>query len=95
MEEKSKFISGLIPTQTFLTSRFYFSEEKKHEIIQDYLNSSFTKREIWEKHTGKCGEHGILLRWMREYGYSDKRANFVSKTKQMKIKQIYHRNLLK
>ncbi len=86
MERKSKFITGLVPTKTYVATRSYFSEEKKHEIIQDYLNSSFTKQEIWERYTGNSGEHGKILRWMREYGYSDKRPNFVSKSNQMKEK---------
>ena len=84
MEEKSKFILGLVPSQTDVDSRFYFSKEMKHHIIQDYLSSSCTKREIWEKYTGQTRDHGSLLRWMRGYGYLDKRGNFASKFDEMK-----------
>jgi transposase-like protein len=48
---------------------FHFSEEDKRGIIEDYLQSGLTKREIWEKYTGRKGEHGSILRWMYEYGY--------------------------
>jgi len=84
MEEKSKFILGLVPTQTDVDSRSYFSKEMKHHIIQDYLNSSCTKREIWKKYTGQTRDHGTMLRWMRGYGYLDKRGNFASKIHEMK-----------
>jgi hypothetical protein len=84
MEEKSKFILGLLPTQNNVDSRLYFSEEMRHYIIQDYLNSSCTKQEIWEKYTGQKKDHGTLLRWMRRYEYLDKRGNFASKSYEMK-----------
>jgi len=47
-----------------------FSEKEKRSIIEDYLQSGLSKREIWEKYTGCITEHGAILRWMREYGYS-------------------------
>jgi transposase len=89
MKNKCKFISGLVPTKTYVACRSYFSEEKKHQIIQDYLNSSCTKQEIWERYTGKKEEHGALLRWMREYGYLNKKSNFASNTSQMKRKDKF------
>jgi hypothetical protein len=48
----------------------YFSESEKRLIIEDYLQSGLSKRTIWEKYTGRNGEHGTILRWMRQYGYS-------------------------
>ena len=45
-----------------------FSEEEKHQIIKDYLQSGLTKQAIWEKYTGRREEHGHLLSWMRKYG---------------------------
>ncbi len=47
------------------------NNEKKIEIIEDYLSSDCTKQEIWFKHTGQVTEKGRLLRWMLELGYTD------------------------
>jgi transposase-like protein len=47
----------------------HFSESEKRQIIEDYLQSGETKQAIWQKYTGRREEHGIILRWMREYGY--------------------------
>ena len=47
----------------------YFSELEREYIIQEYLSTRCTKREIWEKYTGQKVEHGGLLRWMRALGY--------------------------
>jgi hypothetical protein len=47
----------------------HFSESEKRLIIEDYLQSGLSKRSIWEKYTGRNGDHGTILRWMREYGY--------------------------
>lgn len=80
MNEKSKFILGLVP---IVDGRFYFSKEMRHRIIEDYLNSSCSKREIWEKYTGQTKDHGTILRWIRCYGYIDKRGNIVSKKRKM------------
>jgi hypothetical protein len=67
--------------KTYQTSRNDFSEEEKHLIIRDYLSSGLTKREIWIKHTGKT-DHGLLLKWMRGFGYiipnDNKSSNIVS-----------------
>ncbi|MDR0206995.1 MAG: hypothetical protein LBI45_07045 [Bacteroidales bacterium] len=46
-----------------------FSETEKRTIIEDYLQSGLTKREIWEKYTGRSDEHGLILYWMYKYGY--------------------------
>jgi transposase-like protein len=60
--EKSKIILGL-------KKSFEFSLEERKLIIEEYLTSGKTKREIWEKYTGEKQEHGSLLRWMRQIGY--------------------------
>ena len=51
------------------TKIFNFSEEDKRLIIEDYLQSGLTKKEIWNKYTGRDEEHGAILYWMRKYGY--------------------------
>ena len=58
--------------------RNLFSDSERHSIIQEYLNSESTKDVIWRKYTGKT-DHGHLLRWMRELGYSDKGSYVVKK----------------
>jgi|GEM_PF-414241 len=72
MTKKSKPISvqpasGLIanPTQ-------YYSEKEKREIIEEYLATEITKVDIWKKYTGQTSEHGVIIRWMRQLGYTDK-----------------------
>ena len=47
-----------------------FNENLKRTIVEDYLQSGLTKREIWEKYTGRPSEHGKILEWMRKYGYT-------------------------
>lgn len=47
-----------------------FSIEERHEIIREFLSGKHSKVELWEKHTGQPEEHGHLLRWMRQLGYS-------------------------
>jgi len=63
MEETSKVISGLRSGSSFTTS-------ERHHIIQEMLSTNCTKREIWMKYTGQQEEHGNLLKWMRQLGYS-------------------------
>ena len=46
-----------------------FSIESRKKIVEDYLRSGKTKREIWKKYTGQEEEHGQLLKWMRQMGY--------------------------
>jgi|SRR5690606_33024369 len=58
-----------------------FSIAERRSIIEEYLSSGCSKQEIWEKYTGQKEEHGRLLRWMRQLGYStekiQRRPNFV------------------
>ena len=65
----------------------HFSEEDKRMIIEDYLASDLTKKEIWEKYTGSQSQHGLILYWMYKYGYisahKEKSAIFVSKNRTM------------
>jgi len=70
----------------------YYSDKEKIKMIEDYLTSGLTKREIWEKHTGKVEEHGTLLKWMRGYGIKDKIEKKIKfavkpKSKQMKFQE--------
>jgi len=91
MEQKSKPILGLVYQASTEYTNFYFTDDQKHTIINDYLTSGKTKREIWEKYTGRSEEHGQLLKWMRKFGYDDsvpvKKPNFVTQPNQMKKKQ--------
>jgi len=64
MYKKSKTILGLKKGK-------YFTVSERHQIIQEMLSSRCKKRAIWKKYTGESEEHGHLLRWMRELGYSD------------------------
>ncbi len=82
MDKKSKQISGLSDAYFVRKQRNFFSDEEKVQIVEDFLNSGSTKRDIWEKYTGHREEHGTILRWMREFGYINnkpvKRYNFES-----------------
>ena len=49
----------------------YFTEIERHKIIRELLSSGCTKQAIWQKYTGQTREHGHLLTWMRQLGYSD------------------------
>ena len=72
MDKKSKVNSGLNDLNfNFQKQRNAFSESEKRHIIQDFLNSNCTKREVWEKYTGEVAEHGKILSWMRQFGYID------------------------
>lgn len=57
-----------------------FTHEQKHQIIREMLSRQCTRREIWKKYTGAVEDHGKLVRWMRELGYSvevtSRRSNF-------------------
>jgi hypothetical protein len=54
------------------------TESERRRIVEEYLTTSLSKREIWERHTGQKRERGQLLRWMRKLGYPDDRSeNFV------------------
>ena len=69
-----------------------FTKEEKHQIIQEMLSTGCTKRDIWEKYTGKAEEHGQILKWMRKLGYATEPSSiktiFVEKTNQMSRKKI-------
>jgi hypothetical protein len=69
----------------------HFSKSEKFEIIEDYLGSGLSKREIWEHYTGQPVEHGHILRWMRRFGYSEsdnlKIPTFASSKKCMPMKK--------
>jgi len=68
----------------------HFREEEKRMIIEDYLQSDLSKKEIWEKYTGSQSEHGLILYWMYKYGYiseaKDKNATFTPKNRMMSQK---------
>lgn len=68
----------------------YFTDQEKHEVINDYLSSGLTKELIWRKYTGKS-DHGALLKWMRELGYVEQQKpisrNFAVTTYQMSKKK--------
>lgn len=59
--EKSKVILGLKRPSDF-------SLNERRMIIEEWLQSGKTKREIWEKYTGEPLEKGRMVRWMRELG---------------------------
>jgi hypothetical protein len=63
MEEKSKVISGL-------RNGGSFSISERHQIIQEMLSTNCTRGAIWRKYTGQPEEHGAIVRWMRQLGYS-------------------------
>jgi len=64
----------------------HFSEVEKRTIIEDYLQSNVTKKEIWEKYTGEREEHGQILYWMYKYGYiSHTNQNSVTFVPQQKV----------
>lgn len=90
MEKKSKLISGLTDRKIVQKPNKYFTDPEKHLIVQEMLETSCTKQEVWEKYTGQKEEHGQILRWMRKLGYNDsiptRRPNFVSKPFQVKEK---------
>ncbi|TXD77640.1 hypothetical protein [Algoriphagus ratkowskyi] len=48
---------------------------EREEMIKEYLSGNYSKIEIWKKYTGQSVEHGKMLQWMRELGYSDKIEN--------------------
>ena len=84
MEETSKVISGLRNGSSFTIS-------ERHHIIQEMLSSNLTKRKIWMKYTGQQEEHGCLLKWMRQLGYSElspRRFTFGENISLMAKKQI-------
>ena len=67
MKEVSKVILG-----QEVGKFIYFSDEEKRLIIEEYLAGNVTKREVYRKYTGRESDHGSIIRWMGEFGYSDK-----------------------
>ncbi len=51
------------------STNHYFSESEKRVIIEEFLQGDLTKSSIWKKYTGKYGDHGKILAWMRKLGY--------------------------
>lgn len=45
------------------------TEAQKRKIIEFYLSHNMTKKEVWQKFTGQSEEHGLMLTWMRKFGY--------------------------
>lgn len=92
MKEESKVISGFVDFSRRRAPRVDFTTKQKHTIIQDYLSSGLTKRDIWEKYTGRHTEHGRILLWMRELGYEEsvpqRITSFVSNSLPMKKKEL-------
>lgn len=63
--KESKVILGLRKPEEF-------SWFERKQIVEEYLQSNKTKREIWFKYTGQIHEGGSLLNWVRKLGYDDK-----------------------
>ena len=63
--EKCKVVLGL-------KSHRDFSTRERQLIIEEYLESDCTKRQIWKKYTGQNEEKGNLLKWIRKLGYLEK-----------------------
>ena len=63
MDNRSKVISGL-------GRRPWFDIPQRHQIIQEFLSSGCTKKEIYSKYTGGIKHHGEIVRWMRQLGYN-------------------------
>lgn len=89
MEERSKVISGFRSGSSFTIS-------ERHHIIQELLSLKCSKAEIWRKYTGQSAEHGFILRWMRQLGYSMdlpvRRITFGGNNSLMVKKQPIHKN---
>ena len=62
MDNRSKVISGL-------WRRRWFDVSQRHQIIQEFLSSGCTKKEIWAKYNDGIKHHGEIVRWMRRLGY--------------------------
>lgn len=67
-----------------------FDAHERKQIIDEWLESGRSKREIWQKYTGLPEEKGNLLVWMRQLGMDipEKKSilesfnsDFMSKTK--------------
>jgi len=67
-----------------------FEAHERKQIIDEWLESGRSKREIWQKYTGLPDEKGNLLVWMRQLGMDIPKkksilesfnSDFMSKTK--------------
>ena len=85
MDKRCKVIPGFKRKNSFTTA-------ERHQIIREFLRSGCSKREIWERYTGRVEEHGNLLKWMRQLGYStelsSRRYTFGENTRFMTKKKI-------
>ena len=71
MDTKNRSISESKVSQLIILKDIKdFTDSDKHHIIQEYLITGCTKREIWKKYTGHEFEHGHLLNWMNKLGYT-------------------------
>ena len=80
---KSKHISGLrIGKPVIQKAGKYFTATERELIVQEFLASDCSKKEIWKKYTGQEEEHGQLLRWIWQLGYDPsvkgRRSNFAT-----------------
>ena len=48
----------------------YFTDDERHQMINEFLSGRGSKQSIWRKYTGEPNEHGIILKWMRKLGYT-------------------------
>jgi hypothetical protein len=87
MNKKSKLNLGFVDQKMARNQMIFFSTEEKHKIIQEMLSTGCTKRDIWEKYTGRLEEHGQIMKWMKKLGYvhdrSSGKPNFASNQIQM------------
>ncbi len=75
---------------------FRFTDQEKHQIIEEMLSTQSTKHAIWKKYTGRDNEHGQILSWMRQFGYnagiSARRFKFESNFESMAKKNVTKSN---
>ena len=89
MTKESKHILRL-RGQTISKNCNIYTEELKHQMIQELLSTGSTKAEIWRKYTGYKKEHGLIAKWMLQLGYTiiAKKTNFASSIKKMQKKKV-------
>ena len=87
MDKKSKGILGL-------RRGCDYSDAERHKILQEYISSGKTKKEIWHKYTGQAEEHGNLRKWMRQLGYNGelrtRKYTLAESTNEMPKKKSFH-----
>jgi hypothetical protein len=70
MDKKKKALAGPLGQLIIVPKPVKsFSQGEREFIIQEYLTTGISKKELWKKYTGK-EDHGCLLDWMRKAGYS-------------------------